>query len=377
MTAVNVKGNMINGMRDLLKRLIKANVVKNVILPVKMPTTGSFAHVLTNDNRLVDKSWPISPIITVQGARIISKLTKKEAPKDPIAAIFKPCELRAMRELIKLKQANAKNLLTISFDCPGTLELQSYVKGDHKAADEHFNSWICDFTLSQTRPICQICQNFTGELADIEVGCVGAPECYYLLGRTQEGERALKALGYEGTTSLDARNKLLNTMTESRKKERTSYFQTFSDFIKRPNGLLSILHECTNCHNCMRVCPICFCRGCFFDSDALKLDSGNYLMRAKRKGGLRLLPDTLMFHLGRMNHMSVSCVSCGACEDACPNNVPISRIFAMVGDRTQAIFQYVPGRHLEEPIPFADYKEEELTQYERPYTEKHQSRLPT
>ena len=39
------------------------------------------------------------------------------------------------------------------------------------------------------------------------------------------------------------------------------------------------------------------------------------------------LPEPLLFQLGRMSHMSLSCVSCGMCEDACPVDIPVGRIF--------------------------------------------------
>jgi len=119
----------------------------------------------------------------------------------------------------------------------------------------------------------------------------------------------------------------------------------------------------------MRVCPICFCRECFFQSDAVKVEPTNYLMRAERKGGLRFMPDTLLFHLGRMNHMATSCLACGVCEDACPAMVPVGRMFAMAGRQVQGVFNYTPGASLEDPLPYLEYQEEEFHQWEKPYEE--------
>ena len=58
--------------------------------------------------------------------------------------------------------------------------------------------------------------------------------------------------------------------------------------------------------------------------------------------------------------MATSCVGCGVCEEACPSNIPLLRIFKTVGHNVQQIFKYVPGRDLEEPLPLTTFKEDEL-----------------
>ena len=70
--------------------------------------------------------------------------------------------------------------------------------------------------------------------------------------------------------------------------------------------------------------------------------------------------DTLLFHLTRMNHMGNSCVGCGACEEACPNDIPLLKIFQLIGSETQELFGYVPGRNVEEPLPATAFKEKEF-----------------
>lgn len=81
------------------------------------------------------------------------------------------------------------------------------------------------------------------------------------------------------------------------------------------------------------------------------------------------MPDTLLFQLGRMSHMGLSCVSCGVCEDACPMDIPVSQVFTLVAEGVQGVFGYIAGRSAQEPLPQVVYEEEELKEIEKTYVE--------
>ena len=370
-TLVKIEEGRKKGIISFLKSLLEKGIVTQALVPMRVPTGTSFAYILTKDPNILENCEPIAPVMPIQGARIVSKLTKKGPLKGVTAVILRPCELRALRELVKLKQAQLDGLLTISFDCPGVFPLKSYLNGHREQMDEVFWQAIDKCELEGARPVCSICYLFSGELADLEIGFGGiTSDAFSLTPHSEIGEKALRELGYE-EASLEGRQEYLAALREKREIKRKEFFKEFRSQVEGPEGIMSVLANCINCHNCMRVCPVCFCRECFFDSDALKVSPEDYMMRAERKGGLRFMPDTLLFHLGRMNHMSLCCVSCGMCEDACPVFVPVARLFALVADETQNMFHYIPGRDLEEPIPYLDYQEEELKEYEQSYTEEY------
>jgi formate dehydrogenase (coenzyme F420) beta subunit len=127
-------------------------------------------------------------------------------------------------------------------------------------------------------------------------------------------------------------------------------------------GLGSLFATCIRCHNCMTACPICYCKTCLFKSASFDHKPEQYLNAAKRKGALRMLSDTMLFQVTRMNHMSTSCVSCGMCTSACPSDIPVGAIFSAVGEQVQTAFGYQPGRDLAEPLPLVTFHESEWTE---------------
>ena len=90
------------------------------------------------------------------------------------------------------------------------------------------------------------------------------------------------------------------------------------------------------------------------------MEAEKYLGWAKKRGMIKMPTDTLLFHLTRMNHMATSCVGCGMCAEACPNDIPVGNIFRLVGLGAQKLFDYVPGRSLDEELPLSTFKEDEL-----------------
>ena len=123
---------------------------------------------------------------------------------------------------------------------------------------------------------------------------------------------------------------------------------------------MSVLSGCINCRNCMTVCPICYCKECFFESPTFDLEPEKYFKLAEPKGATRLPGNVFLFHVTRFNHMVLSCVACGMCEQACPAEIPLLGIYKTVGSKAQKVFDYEPGIDLDQEIPILTFQEEEL-----------------
>jgi formate dehydrogenase subunit beta len=317
--------------KEFLISLMKNEIVEAIMVPMKSLTEETYSPFLIKDVELLNNCEPISPVMSINAGRAISTLTSRGPLEYKTAVVLKPCELRAYRELIKFRQINPGKIITISFDCDG------------------INSLNND---GEKREICNMCKNFTPDFADIEIFSFGL-ETPIIKTSLDISSINLE----EVSVDIEKRNKEV----ENKLKENLANREKNSNYISE--NLESLLKECVVCHNCMRVCPICYCPECFFDSPQLKGDSESYLLRVNRLNSLKFPENKILFHLGRMNHMSISCVSCGMCEDACPASVPVAQIFAASGDKLRKLFNYEPGRELSEPVPFMKCQANEFVEY--------------
>lgn len=373
--AVTKKGAIIQagqgaekGILNFVRQALSQDCFDAVLIPSRVPAGDSFAYFLIRDEAFLEGSSPLPPIMPVQGARVISSITRRGKGQKRIAAIVRPCEARATIELAKLGQANLENITIITMDCPGVMPLSDYF-ADQRKGDEVFKDASQNGNSKPMRPVCRICDEFSATGAeDLHIGTLRTNSSSVLLTpNSSKGEDILNKLGISQGEDISGWEAKVNKLIEERGKERKQNNDALRTDIEGIDRLVEAFSACINCHNCMRVCPICYCRQCHFDSDNMKFTFEDYLTRAKARGRLMIPTDTLLFHIGRMLHMSLSCVSCGMCEDACPMAIPVAQIFTLVGDRNQKTFDYVPGRSINEPLPLRTFEKEEFLEVERSY----------
>jgi formate dehydrogenase subunit beta len=383
---LEVKNNdPIGTFRDFFRDLLEKKVVEALLIPKKLPSGDGYCQTLIRDPELLVDVNPLAPTLPVQSARLISHLTITE-PGSKIGAVLKSCEIRAVIELVKFLQVKLDRLILIGVDCLGTYEPSSYakmsqergegvsitgrlLKGAHEGRIEPQDGY--DLRLA-----CQICEYPNPQNADIIIGLFGHDpqrEIFIQLRddlATEMAQKGILAATEEGSSSRD---QVLERLTEERVKRRDEVFDAFRSRVKGLQDLMDALSTCIRCHNCMVVCPICYCKECVFKTptfehkadqflrwaDSFEHKADQFLRWADRKGGVRMPTDTLLFHLIRLSHMVTSCIGCGLCDSACPNDLPVATLFRAVGQKVQGLFDYTPGRSVEEP-PVATFKEDEL-----------------
>lgn len=243
-------------------------------------------------------------------------------------------------------------------DCPGALPLRDFVR-DPEGCSRTFNEAMMSGDDGPMRAICRICDNAMTVSGDLHLGFIDG-ESDPLISNTTWGDKLLEDLDIEMNMNISEWLERRSEQNSERLEKRIAALESLQEEIGGPQNFIKVFDNCINCHNCMRVCPVCYCRLCYFDSRIVEHQAPDHLEQADRKDSLRLPTDTILFHLGRMTHMSLTCVSCGACEDACPALIPVAQVFALVADRTQTTFDYTPGRSPEDPLPLVVYREDEL-----------------
>jgi formate dehydrogenase subunit beta len=367
-------GDLRGGINSLLKGLLEKGTVKSILAPRASANGTSVLQALISSPSEVESIDILAPAMPVNAAALLSDVTRLARPAEggngdgtepvPIAAVLRPCEWRAAVELSKLKQVNLKGTLIITVDCYGAIPVKTYSskRKEGKESREMFESVRTGGADSELRAACVVCEYPAVDNSDINIDFLGSDLSQELIleANTETGEMALTELGLEPAESPRNREEALKQLVEKRLQGKMKMAQHVAGEVAGIDNLLSLLATCVNCHNCMRACPICYCKECFFDSAVFEAEPQKYLNRARKKGALRMPSDTLLFHLGRLNHMASSCVACGCCEEACPNGVELLKVFKIVGDEVQKVFEYVPGRSFEEELPLSTFREDEL-----------------
>ena len=85
-----------------------------------------------------------------------------------------------------------------------------------------------------------------------------------------------------------------------------------------------------------------------------------YMRRSSRNGYLKIPSETVLYHITRLNHMSLSCIGCGQCSNACPNDIPLVDLFKMTSMNTQKAFNYAAGNDPDQELPLSLFEEDEF-----------------
>ncbi len=345
--------------KEFLTYLLEQKKVSGIFSLRKINKQGSVDYGLITDPSKLENITPLFPVMPVNAGQMLSRFTPMDKP---IVAVIRPCEFRAFIELVKREQGTLDNFLMITYSCAGVFPLKSNVTREiNEHLTDYWNAAKKMEIPSEIRDTCRICEYFAPTNSDILISLIGEDEnvCKMYLNT----EKAIKFAGvFEGIVSDEEFDiSKLDTLKEKRINEKEQVFSMINTEETGLDGVIDIFGKCIGCHGCSSVCPICYCTLCAFDSYNYDYNTPILERELEQKGALRLPPDTIFFHIGRLSHMSFSCVGCGQCSDVCPANIPVAAIFKKTGESVAGIFDYIPGKDVEEDIPVMIYKEEELS----------------
>ena len=358
---ISLEKGLQNQIRDFFKKGLEKGVFDAVILPVRVPGKDSYAWILMNNAKLIDQANPVPPVMPVQGAKALKALTRKGNGIINVATIMRSCEIRAAIELSKLNQVNLEKITLVSYDCPGAVPMKGYNRIPEEMEKSFQNALAGkDFANDKMKEVCGICVDFANSPADLHFGFAGMENDGILFSNSDKGTAILDTLKMKCSEDDSQWKDSVNIIKEQKSKNRIEVYKSIQPEVEGLDNLQTTFAKCIGCHNCQSVCPICYCRQCYFDSSASK-QTADYLQdKAKNRGGIGFPRDKIMFQVGRMAHMSLSCVSCGQCMDACPVDIPVAKIFSYVAAKTQDTFEYHAGTTADGAVPLKVYKQDEL-----------------
>ncbi len=354
------------GIKELLRFLLETMKVRGVFTLTKTEKNGAINYSLITKFDELKYASPLFPIMPANAGGLLSHLTLKKPLSETVAAVVRPCEIRAFIELVKRKQGNLDNFLLISSTCGGVYPLENYINGNiEEILAKYWNSIIKGEIPTGIRPVCKSCEYFMPYNADITIALAGKKDIDKQCSIFINNEKAEKFI--EGFSENIKEEKLesdeIKLLLNKRKNEKIKLFDEIGVEKYDLKGLIKTFGKCIGCHGCNSVCPICCCNLCDFTSKKHEYKPMTYETELKKRGGIRIPPNTILYQIGRLSHISYSCVGCGMCTDVCPVDIPISTIFLKVGDSVQKMFEYIPGKNIDEEIPVTTFKVEEFEEF--------------
>jgi formate dehydrogenase (coenzyme F420) beta subunit len=348
------------------KGILENGAVNAVLAPMAQAKKGVRLSLVTSAANTAQVD-PFAPVAAVSGAKIASSLTARPSGRK-VAMVLRPCEIRAVVELVKLKQVNLDDVLMIGMDCLGRYENTDFAKFQEQGGtSESFlenaqagKTAMADFDIIGA---CKICEFPAVDNVDMKLCVIGAGNgAVFIEAVTEKGEEALDKSGIKSGDSPAGRDEAVKKLVAARTQERDKKFTEYRAETNSFEALADKLSACINCYNCRVACPVCYCKECVFVTDTFRHNGDQFMMWADKSGMLKMPNDTIFYHLTRITHMSLFCVGCGQCTSACPNDIDLMPLFRTSADKAQARFNYQAGRSVDEEQPMAGFQSDELVE---------------
>ncbi len=349
-------GDTLGAVRGVLSMLLEKQIVDAMLVPLEVPSADQVTPILVKESKQIAHANPLAPVMRINAAAVLAHL-QKEAGGTRIAAVLRPCELRAAVELAKVGRIDLERLMLVGIDCMGTYEPDAYAQiaraslRDGSPTDEMMR-WTRQGPIApyRLRNACQMCEHFFPENADISIGLVGMNVRERLL--VEARDEIAQKLDLPGGP-VNGRDKAISRLAAIRHHRREEAMASAANLLSDLPSLISLVAPCTACGECQDACPYCDCEA--FTARPAKephtdrtrvWPTGGEPRSATRTPGL--LGDFI-----QMGRRAASCVGCGMCESACPRHVPLTALQGVLGQKVQAEFNYVPGRNIKERLPWA------------------------
>lgn len=338
---IETHGDPLGALRRFVGAVWRQSQLDGLLAPLDgAETTNARPRVLDDPGQL-DQVNPFKPLMAMNAARLVPRLLREE-PRARLGALLRPCEVRALIEMVKHDSFRLDRLLMICVDCLATLPAGEYRwRAARKRSPNGLTREALQFARQggivpyRFRPACQMCDSPEARGGDLNIGVLGLPVRRAMLVEARDAATAerlhLAAItgGPADPALVRQRERLLAKVAERHERAREQLIRSLAGALPGSvDEVAALLEECDVCRACLEVCPIC----CI--DRPRRTESGVFL----REDVARWL---------------VSCAGCGMCEQACPKHLPLTAIFGHIREQLAEAAGYTPGRSVEEPVPLA------------------------
>ncbi|MFO7836411.1 MAG: Coenzyme F420 hydrogenase/dehydrogenase, beta subunit C-terminal domain [Candidatus Thorarchaeota archaeon] len=379
------KGEHGGAVTSILKFVLETGLVDGVVA-VKAMNGDRYAGVpvlITESEKLDDTAGSLH-CSTPNIARFV-KTYLDEFSITSLGIVGKPCDIRAIIELKKRNQIELDKLILVGLNCTGSLSptiakemaINEFEVNPNEIVMEDIDDDELVITLKdgteRFRPLseleekgygrrenCRRCEFNIPTMADLACGKWGteniAGHWTFVEACSDTGKALIQEAAENGFIQVKSPDKQSIEIRENKNQAEIEHAQQWIERDLKPlenlsqqerfDYWISEFRKCVKCFGCREACPICYCDHCVLEADRGYLEKG-------------VVPPNALFPLTRLSHVADSCVNCGQCQDVCPVELPLSKLFTILHRRLSDVFQYTPGIDVEEHPPVIGITDEE------------------
>jgi len=218
------------------------------------------------------------------------------------AIVAKPCDARAVVNLIRENQLNRDDVYIIGMLCDGMADEKGYIV-----------------------PGCADCQIHVPPVYDIFIDKPQSEDNNFCESRQPDDINDSETLSNNSTNNENPKYQSNNDFSFERFKQE--------------------IDKCILCYSCRQACYGCYCNTCFMERGETDWQTSSPGIGAK-----------MLYHLGRVMHLAGRCVECGSCENACASGVDVRYLIKEVTGFIEETYDYQAGMDFETEAAMLSYK---------------------
>jgi coenzyme F420-reducing hydrogenase beta subunit len=266
-------------------------------------------------------------------SNLASYLTRR-ADGERIAVVCRGCESRAVHVLVSEHQRERDQLYLIGVPCAGIVDPRKVERQGGLAPE---STWEAIEAREEGEEVILVLREGEQRFRRSDVLHDACARCTH--PRATDADMVLGDLSGDGRAPGGGRTvEAFSTLSSD---ERYALFAQEAE-------------RCIRCYACREACPTCYCTECFVDHNLPR-----WCESMVTSAG------TQAWHIVRAFHQAGRCVSCGACERACPMEIKMTYLTDKLNDDMAQQYGFEVGMTDDAKPPFAAFTLDDANQFVR------------